>query len=100
MVDVPPTEGVQVRLRQARSLPDTLAVSFDAFEVIRALARQFQDQVPRLFAAFMTTADAAVDGREAITKAPSLPPPGKGTGGLTRPVAGVELDEIVTALAA
>src|SRR5258708_15679270 len=28
---------------------------------------------PELFAAFMTTADAAVDGREALTVAPSLP---------------------------
>jgi hypothetical protein len=100
MVDVPPTEGIQIRLRQARSLPDTLVVSFDAFEVIRILARQFQDQVPQLFAAFMTTADTAVDGREAITIAPSLPPPSEGTSGLIGPVAGVELDEVVAALAA
>jgi hypothetical protein len=33
----------------------------------------YQDQVPGLFAAFMTAADAAVDGREALTVAPSLP---------------------------
>ena len=31
-------------------------------------------EVPELFAAFMTTAGAAVEGREAITAAPSLPP--------------------------
>ena len=36
-------------------------------------ARDCQDRVPELFAAFMTTADAAVDGREALTTAPSLP---------------------------
>jgi len=77
MVDVPPTESLQVRMHHARSLPDTLAASFDAFEVIRILARQFQDQVPQLFAAFMTTADAAVDGREAITIAPHFRHPAK-----------------------
>jgi hypothetical protein len=36
-------------------------------------ARDCQNRVPELFAAFMTTADAAVDGREALTIAPSLP---------------------------
>jgi hypothetical protein len=64
-------------LRQAATLPGILAASFDAFEVIRLLARVSEDTVPALFAAFMTAADAAVDGREAVTTAPSLPP---GTG--------------------
>src|SRR5260370_6077556 len=68
--------GVAARLRQAATLPDMLAASFDAFEVIRLLACGNEDRVPGLFAAFMTAADAAVDGREAITAAPSLPPGG------------------------
>src|SRR5260370_3615896 len=73
--------GVAARLRQAATLPDVLAASFDAFEVIRLLACGNEDRVPGLFAAFMTAADAAVDGREAITAAPSLPPGGgDGTG--------------------
>ena len=72
MSDLRQVGHLQSRLRQALSLPGTLAVSFDAFEAIRVLARQSQDRVPGLFAAFMTTADAAVDGREAITIAPSL----------------------------
>jgi Phage integrase, N-terminal SAM-like domain len=54
--------GVEARLRQAASLPEALAAGFDAFEAIRMAARRYQDQVPELFAAFMTTADAAVDG--------------------------------------
>jgi hypothetical protein len=54
-------------------------VSFDAFEVTRLLARQFRDQVPELCAAFMTIADSAVDGRDAITIAQSLPPPDAST---------------------
>jgi hypothetical protein len=71
--DVPPANGISARLQQAASLPEVLAAGFDAFETIRITARHHQDQVPALFAAFMTTADAAVDGREAITIAPSLP---------------------------
>ena len=67
--------GTMNGLRDAASLPDTLAASFDAFEAVRELARGCEDKVPALFAAFMTTADAAVDGREAVTIAPSLPRP-------------------------
>ena len=70
---MPQTQPIQARLQDASALPDTLAVSFDAFEAIRLAARSCTDRVPELFAAFMTTADAAVDGREAITAAPSLP---------------------------
>ena len=91
---------VEVRLRQAATLPDMLAASFDAFEVIRFLARGNEDRVPALFAAFMTAADAAVDGREAVTAAPSLPPGGGGgTGGL--PVApDADVGEIADDMAA
>jgi hypothetical protein len=71
--EVPETASIGMRLERAASLPEVLAVGFDAFEAIRVTARHHQDQVPALFAAFMTTADAAVDGREAITIAPSLP---------------------------
>jgi hypothetical protein len=65
--------AIMARLREAAELPALLAVGFDAFEAIRILARGAEDAVPALFAAFMTAADAAVDGREAITIAPSLP---------------------------
>ena len=68
------TQPIQTRLQDASSLADTLAVSFDAFEAIRLAARSCVDRIPELFAAFMTTAGAAVEGREAITAAPSLPP--------------------------
>jgi hypothetical protein len=68
---------IQARLRQAAGLPEALEAGFDAFEAIRMAAREHQDQAPGLFAAFMTAADAAVDGREALTVAPSLPPSGR-----------------------
>jgi hypothetical protein len=73
--DMPDTRAIEERLRSAASLPDLLAASFDAFEAVRRIARDCEDRVPdALLAAFMTTADAAVDGREAITGAPSLAP--------------------------
>jgi hypothetical protein len=65
--------SAEARVRQAASLPEILDAGFDAFEAIRITARTCQDQVSGLFAAFMTTADAAVDGREALTIAPSRP---------------------------
>ena len=73
MCDVPLASSAEVRLREAASLPEVLDAGFAAFEAIRITARACEDQVPGLFAAFMTTADAAVDGREALTVAPSLP---------------------------
>lgn len=62
------------RILEASSLPELLAASFDAFESMRMLARSCEDREPGLFAAFMATADAAVDGREAIAAAPALGP--------------------------
>ena len=37
------TSGIMTRLRGATTLPDTLAAGFDAFEVIRHLARDCED---------------------------------------------------------
>jgi 2-hydroxychromene-2-carboxylate isomerase len=53
-------------------LPELLVASFLAFEDIRLAARGCEDLVPELLATFMTAADAAVSGREAIAAAPSL----------------------------
>ena len=66
-------QHAQARVQSAGSLPDLLGGAFDAFEVIRILARNGEEQAPHLLATFMTAADAAVDGREAVTIAPSLP---------------------------
>ncbi len=71
--DVPVIDDIEFRLHQAASLPQLLSASFDAFEAIRTTTRDCEDRAPELFAAFMTAADAAVDGREALTIAPSLP---------------------------
>ncbi len=71
--EVPVIDDIECRLHQAASLPELLSASFDAFEAIRMTARDCEDRAPELFAAFMTAADAAVDGRESLTIAPSLP---------------------------
>lgn len=97
--DVPGAIGIGARLRQAASLPQLLAAGFDAFEAIRLTARDCQDRVPALFAAFMTTADAAVDGREALTIAPSLPPGGDTGPGVATPT-GADAGKTADALAA
>ena len=88
---------IMARLQGALSLPELLAAGFDAFETIRVLARGSEDKVPSLFAAFMTAADAAVDGRQAITLAPSLPPVSLIT---TPPAAGADIDTVTVALTA
>jgi len=90
-------ETIMARLQGARSLPELLAAGFDAFETIRVLARGSEDIVPSLFAAFITVADAAVDGRQAIILAPSLPPVSLIT---TPPAAGADIDTVTVALTA
>lgn len=60
------------RLRDASGLPELLLASFDAFECIRIAARSADQRVPELFATFMMTADAAIDGREAVLLAPRI----------------------------
>ena len=92
-------EVIVARLRDARSLPELLAASFDAFEAIRVVARGSEDLVPWLFAAFMMAADAAVDGTQAITIAPSLSLAPTATLIVAPPAAGANIDTIAAALA-
>jgi hypothetical protein len=47
---MPLADNFGARLKQASSLPEILAASFDAFEAIRIAARDHQGQVPELFA--------------------------------------------------
>lgn len=63
------------RVHESDTLPGLLDAAFDAFEVIRSAARAGEDQSSGLFPAFMRAAGAAVEGRNALNDAPSLPPP-------------------------
>ena len=93
-------EVIAARLRDAPALPELLAASFDAFDAIRVLARGSEDLTPRLFAAFMTAADAAVDGTQAITLAPSLSLAPTGTLTVAPSAAGADIGTVADALAA
>jgi hypothetical protein len=100
--DVPEGNDIDARLRHAVSLPEILAAGFDTFEAIRVAARSYQDQMPAFVAVFMTAADAAVDGREALTAAPSLPHGGDAAALAVPVVAGTPQDaaEALAAIAA
>jgi hypothetical protein len=89
---------IEHQLRQAASLPGTLVASFDAFEAIRLLVRGNEHRDPGLFAAFMMAADAAVDGREALSISPSLPPATRPQPAVS-PATGADLDDIADAIA-
>jgi hypothetical protein len=56
----------------AEDLGQTLRTAFDVFESIRELARQWENADPDLFAAFMSAAASAADGRDALSAAPAL----------------------------
>ncbi len=92
-------ERVHLRLRKAAGLPGALAASFDAFEAIRLLARGSDNRDPSLFAVFMMAADAAVDGRDALTASVSLPPVNRPRATVS-PSAGADVDDIADAIAA
>jgi hypothetical protein len=94
------TSSIMTRLRDATSLPDILTAAFDAFETTRQLARDCEDHAPALFAAFMTTADAAVEGREAISIAPGLARPGRARDPVTGPEPSAPVEEVAAALTA
>ena len=67
-------DAIASRLRGGTTLAGLLDAGFDAFEVIRLVARASEDLAPDLFAVFITTAGTAVEGRNALNDAPSLPP--------------------------
>jgi hypothetical protein len=66
--------AITARVVVSATVPEVLDAGFDAFEVIRQMARACEDRVPELFAAFLVAAGAAVEGRNALNDAPSLPP--------------------------
>jgi hypothetical protein len=67
-------DACTARLHSSATLAGLLEAGFDAFEVIRQVARACEGCAPDLFAAFMTAAGTAVEGRNALNDAPSLLP--------------------------
>jgi hypothetical protein len=71
---VPDLDEVERRLAAARSTTDTLAAAWDAFDHIRATARRCEPHAGDSFAAFAMAAATAVQARNLLSAAPSMPP--------------------------
>jgi hypothetical protein len=65
--------AIAARVNGSGTVAELLDAAFDAFEFIRLVARACEVQAPELFAAFMLAAGSAVEGRNALNEAPSLP---------------------------
>jgi hypothetical protein len=66
-------ELIEQHLRDADNVADVLAVGWEIFELIGALAAGSADQAADLYPAFMFARGWAVSGRDAIAFAPSMP---------------------------
>lgn len=73
VTDMQEIEVLRARLAAAERLADTLAVVWDAFSFIQAVADNCAEFEPGMFAAFMFAAASAVGGRDALGFAPSMP---------------------------
>jgi hypothetical protein len=73
VVDVRDIDVMRARLGAAGNLADILAVGWDAFDLVQAVADSCADRSPGMFAAFLFAAVSAVEGRDACGFAPSIP---------------------------
>jgi hypothetical protein len=64
---------IAARVTGSATAPELLDAGFAAFELIRVAARAYEDRAPELFAAFITAAGTAAEGRNALYDAPSFP---------------------------
>ena len=66
-------ESVRIRLEQATGLPAVLDAGYEAFEEMLPALEEQEDRGGAAFAAFVMSATAAANGRDALAAAPSLP---------------------------
>jgi hypothetical protein len=71
-------ESARVRLERATRLPAVLDAAYDAFEQLLWALEEQEDHGGGAFAAFVMSATAAANGRDALAAAPSLPLSGSG----------------------
>jgi hypothetical protein len=81
-------------------LPQALGLAFETFEAIRQLARRYENQSPDLFAAFMSAAVAAADGRDAVLTAHTVPSHTPGPDEPSQPGPGADQHEVADSIAA
>jgi hypothetical protein len=65
---------IHQRLVDADGLPALLAVAWDTFELVQATASASAGDSPDLYPAFTFARGSAVNGRNALAVAPSMPP--------------------------
>ena len=65
-------------LADASGVPAVLAASWELFELIAAIASASAVECPDMYPAFTFASGAAVNGRNALAFAPSLPPLSRG----------------------
>jgi len=91
-------ELIEQHLAEAVGVADVLAAGWEIFELIGDLAAAGAEQSVDLYPAFMFARSAAVDGRNAIAFAPSVPAGGAALSG--RPVLRTDdVSEVADALA-
>lgn len=91
-------EQMQQRLQAVDGVPAVLSASWEAFELVQAVAAACADQSPDMYSAFTFARGAAVSGRNAIAFAPSAPAGSAAQSGGTMPAAG-DLYEVADAVA-
>jgi hypothetical protein len=67
-------EKMRARLDAADSTAATLTQAWDAFDLIRAITRRYEDRAGAAFAAYALAAASAVRDRNLLTASPSIPP--------------------------
>lgn len=65
-------ELIEQHLREAGGVADVLAVAWEIFDLVGALAAACAEQAADMYPAFMFARGAAVNGRNAIALAPSM----------------------------
>ncbi len=91
-------ELTERQLREADSVVDVLAAGRDVFELVGVLAASSAEKAADLYPAFMFARGAAVEGRNAIVLAPSMPAGGPASFGSPELSTG-DVDEVADALA-
>jgi hypothetical protein len=69
-------ELVEQHLGEADGVADVLTVAWEIFDLVSALAAACAERTADMYPAFMFARSAAVDGRNAIAFAPSVPAAG------------------------
>jgi hypothetical protein len=72
--DMDQIQSARVRLKQATGLRAVLDAAYDAFEELLGALEEQEERGGGAFAAFVMSATAAANGRDALAAAPSLPP--------------------------